>query len=78
MSKKRKWKAADQQSTAISWKTREWGVDGSGMIRACYIYFVLYFYYYISSTSDHQALGPGDSGPLPSGRGQIQGVANKL
>ena len=39
---------------------------GLGMIRAHYIYCVLYFYndYYISSTSDHQALGPGGWGSL--------------
>ena len=39
---------------------------GLGMIQAHYIYRLLYFYYdyYISSTSDHQALGPGGWGPL--------------
>ena len=35
------------------------------MIQVYYIYCVLYFYYYdISSTSDHQALDPGGWGPL--------------
>ena len=34
--------------------------NGLGMIQVCYIYCALYFcYYYISSTSDHQALDPG-------------------
>ena len=38
---------------------------GCGMIQAHYIYCALYFYYYyISSTSDHQALDPGGWGPL--------------
>ena len=43
----------------------EW-VDGFEMIQDCYIYFcVLYFYYdYISSTSDHQALDPRGRGPV--------------
>ena len=36
------------------------------MIQACYVYCVLYFYYYsINSTSDHQALDPGGWGHLP-------------
>ena len=35
------------------------------MIQAYYTYCVLYFYYYyISSTLDHQALDPGGWGPL--------------
>ena len=39
--------------------------NGLGMIQAHYIYWALYFYcYYISSTSDHQALDPGGWGPL--------------
>ena len=38
---------------------------GFGMIQVPYIYCALYFcYYYISSTSDHQALDPGGWGPL--------------
>ena len=42
------------------------GRDGFGMIQAHSIYGALYFYcYYISSTSDHQALGPRSWGPLP-------------
>ena len=32
--------------------------DGFGMIQVHYICCALYFYYYISSTSDHQALSP--------------------
>ena len=40
-------------------------VDGLGMIQVHCIYCVLYFYYYyICSTSDHQALDPGGWGPL--------------
>ena len=39
--------------------------DGFGMIQVHYIYYALYFYvYYISSTSDHQALDPRGWGPL--------------
>ena len=39
--------------------------DGLGVIQAHYIYYALNFYYdYISSTSDHQALGPRGWGPL--------------
>ena len=54
----------------VSWKTIfPWtgGQRGDGLeiIQAHYTYYVLYFYcYYISSTSDHQALDPGDWGPL--------------
>ena len=45
----------------VSWKTvfsTDWGLgDGFGMIQVHFIYCVLYFCrYYISSTSDHQAL----------------------
>ena len=41
------------------------GGDSFRMIQAYYTYCVLYFYYYdISSTSDHQALDPGGWGPL--------------
>ena len=41
------------------------GRDGLGMIQVHYIYCVLYFfYYYISSTSDHQALDLGGWGLL--------------
>ena len=41
------------------------GWDGFRMIRALYMYRALYFcYYYISSTSDHQALDPGGWGAL--------------
>ena len=51
----------------FTWKTSfPWanGVgDGLEMIKVHYIYCVLYFYYcYISSTSDHQALDPRDLG----------------
>ena len=41
------------------------GRDGSEVTQGHYIYCALYFYYsYISSTSDHQALDPGAWGPL--------------
>ena len=47
-------------------KDRGWG-GGFGMIQARYIYCALYFcYYYISPTSDHQALDPGGGGPFAS------------
>ena len=38
----------------------DWGKgDGFGMTQVCYICHALYFYcYYISYTSDHQALDP--------------------
>ena len=36
------------------------------MIQAYYVYCMLdFYYYYISSISDHQALDPGGGGPLP-------------
>ena len=39
--------------------------DGFGIIQAHYMYCALYFcYYYISSTSDHQAVDPRGWGPL--------------
>ena len=39
--------------------------DGFGMIQACYFYGALHFYYYyVSSTSDHQVLDPGGWGLL--------------
>ena len=39
--------------------------DGFGMIQACYFYGALHFYYYyVSSTSDHQVLDPGGWGCL--------------
>ena len=42
-----------------------WGGDGLVMIQVHYIDCALYFYrYYISCTSDHQALDPGGWGPL--------------
>ena len=41
------------------------GGNGFRMIQEHYMYCALYFYYYsISSTSDHQALDPGDWGGL--------------
>ena len=40
-----------------------WG-EGFGMIQVHYIYCALYFYYYIRSTSEHQALDPRVWGPL--------------
>ena len=40
--------------------------DGLGRIQVHFIYCALYFcYHYISSTSDHQALGSRGWGPLP-------------
>ena len=49
----------DNFFTGCGWR------DGFGMIQAHYLYCALYFYYYyISSTSDHQALDPGGWGPL--------------
>ena len=51
--------------TIFPW-TRSGGWDGLGMIQAHYTYCALYFYYYcISSTSDHQALDSGHWGPTP-------------
>ena len=42
-----------------------WGGDGFRMLQVHYFYPALYFYdYYISSTSDHQALDSGGWGPL--------------
>ena len=44
------------------------GWHGLGMIQVHYIYCTLYsYFYYISSTSDHQALGSGGWGLLVSG-----------
>ena len=37
------------------------------MIQVRYIYYALYFYYYISSTSDYQALDPKGWGARPTG-----------
>ena len=57
----------------VSWKTVfPWteggGWHGLGMIQVHYIYCTLYsYFYYISSTSDHQALGSGGWGLLVSG-----------
>ena len=51
----------------VPWKTLfPWGGggDGLGIIQVCYIYGELYFFYCISSTSDHLALDPGGWGPL--------------
>ena len=46
--------------------TTDWhGGNGFRMIHACYIYCAFYFcYYYISSTSNHQALDAGGWEPL--------------
>ena len=45
---------------------RRLGGDGFRMIQEHYIHCALYsYYYYISSTSDHQTLDPGGCGPLP-------------
>ena len=55
----------------VSWKTifsQTRGRGGFLMLQAHYIYCVLYFnYYYISSTSDHQALDPGVGDPWVRG-----------
>ena len=55
----------------VSWKTVFPWTEGGGwfrMIQVHYIYCALYFYYYyISSISDHQASDPGGWGPLPQG-----------
>ena len=57
----------------VSWKTvvstdlaeKVGGGDGFRMIQVHYIYCALsFYYYYISSTSDHQALDPRGWGPL--------------
>ena len=53
----------------VSWKTVFLWIGGEGdgfrMIQAHSIYCELYFYYYyISSTSDHQTLDPGVWGAL--------------
>ena len=57
----------------VSWKTvvstdlgeKVGGGDGFRMIQMHYIYCVLsFYYYYISSISDHQALDPRGWGPL--------------
>ena len=58
------------QRCSIFWHQGLVSMDHDGgnrfrMIQVYYIYCVLYFYYYdISSTSDHQALDPGGWGPL--------------
>ena len=49
-----------EDNCSVDWG---WG-DGFRMIQAPYIYCALYFYYYyISSTADHQALDLGGGGP---------------
>ena len=45
-----------------------WG-DGVGMTHSHCIYCALYFYYYISSSSDHRLLDPRGWGPLLQGTG---------
>ena len=48
--------------------------NGFRMIQAHYVYCALYFYYYcISSTSDHQALDPGEGWGCLPGRGEVDG-----
>ena len=64
------WNTREVLQGQVLWKTifsMEWGTgDGCRMLQVHYIYCALYFYYYyISSTSDHQALDPGAWG-LPS------------
>ena len=45
----------EEDNSSLDWG----GGDGLGMIRAHYIYCALcFYYYYISSTSDNQALDP--------------------
>ena len=45
--------------------SRDWDKGGVlGMIQTHHVYCALYFYYYISSTSDRQALDPEGWGPL--------------
>ena len=50
-----------------SFSTGVGGGEWFGMIQAQYIYYALYFYYYISSISDHQALDPRGQGFLMQG-----------
>ena len=55
-----------QQQGLVLWKINlsiDWVEDDFRMIQENYIYCTLYFYYYyISSTSDHQALDMGKLG----------------
>ena len=52
-------------NTIFPWTRVGAGRDGFRMIKVHYVNCALYFhYYYISSTSDHQALDPGGRGPL--------------
>ena len=55
-----------QQQGLVLWKINlsiDWVEDDFRMIQENYIYCTLYFYYYyISSTSDHQALDTGKLG----------------
>ena len=67
----------------VSWKTsfpRIAGQVGGGRsfgIQMHYIYCAFYlYYYYISSTSDHQALEPRGWGPLPTALCSYQGTAS--
>ena len=56
--------------------SRDRGGDGFGMIQGYYTYCAIYFYYYyISSISDHQALDPRSWGPLEIGV-EEQGIVN--
>ena len=41
-----------------NFSTDQGGGDGFGMSQVHYIYCVLYFYYYLSSTSDYHVFGP--------------------
>ena len=53
--------------------------DGFGMTQAHYICCALYFYYcYISSASDHQALDPSGWGPLVCGLYYFKGCSFRL
>ena len=51
---------------------KEWVGEWFQMIQMCYIYRALYFYYYISSISDRQALGPRGWGSVVKHRLTLQ------
>ena len=51
---------------------KEWVGEWFQMIQMCYIYRALYFYYYISSISDGQALGPRGWGSVVKHRLTLQ------
>ena len=56
---------AQVRGKQVFWSLGVWGWDGFRIIQVHYIHCALYFYYYyISCSSDHQALDPGGWGPL--------------